>query len=135
MKLAQISYISLEYDTVLIDEAQDANLCQLDLFVKQQHEAGKNIFIVGDSVQAIYSFRGAQSKFLRQLDQTITDIVDHQLSKTLRFRKNIASVANQLLFIKENSPQGPDFTPYRISGLSKIDGQVSVAGPLDCPYT
>jgi F-box protein 18 (helicase) len=135
MKLAQLSSISLEYDTVLIDEAQDANLCQLDLFVKQQHKAGKNIFIVGDAVQAIYSFRGAQSKFLRQLDQTITDIVDHQLSKTFRFGKNIASVANQLLFVKEYSPQGSDFIPYRISGLSKIDGHVSVSEPLDYPYT
>ncbi|MDP3380143.1 MAG: UvrD-helicase domain-containing protein [bacterium] len=41
------------YDYILVDEAQDVNLCMLDIVLKQKT---KKVFI-GDSFQQIYQWR------------------------------------------------------------------------------
>lgn len=49
------------YDVVLADEVQDFNRCQINMLQKLK-EAGARLITVGDKNQALYSFRGGDSK-------------------------------------------------------------------------
>ena len=51
--------ISERFNYVLVDEYQDTNYSQY-LIVKKLAAAHKNICVVGDDAQSIYSFRGAR---------------------------------------------------------------------------
>lgn len=50
-----------KYDVILADEVQDFNACQLDM-MRKLGEQGAKLVIVGDPYQAVYGFRGADSK-------------------------------------------------------------------------
>lgn len=58
-------YFSSKYKYILVDEYQDTNHAQY-MFLKILAKAHKNIFVIGDDWQSIYSFRGA--KFQNILD-------------------------------------------------------------------
>lgn len=63
-----------QYDWVLIDECQDLNSAQRNLFLKCKKSDGRFI-AVGDKLQAIYGFAGADVesfKLLQELPNTIT---------------------------------------------------------------
>lgn len=88
LKLYQLSGPKLRYDTILFDEAQDANPVTSALVDAQQ--AAK--VVVGDAHQAIYSWRGAVNAMRRfQAEQTL------YLTKSFRFGQPIAEVANAIL--------------------------------------
>jgi F-box protein 18 (helicase) len=130
LKRAQLSGVQLKrYTAVLVDESQDTNSEQLDLFVKQQARPAKGtakvVFVVGDAVQTIYSFRGARSKYLNTLPDPIQDF---KLTRSFRFGPNIARIANFFLFYKENSPQRNDFLPYRLVGAGPTEGEILPCG-------
>lgn len=57
LKLYQLSKPRLDYDLVLLDEAQDTNACVLDIILNQVERS--QIVLVGDKFQAIYQFRGS----------------------------------------------------------------------------
>jgi superfamily I DNA/RNA helicase len=60
------------FDHVLVDEAQDLNVVQHDIFRMMtdqvQPGSGKSFWIVGDDKQAIYQFRGARPGLFSALD-------------------------------------------------------------------
>jgi len=89
LKLYQLSSPKLYgYDTVLFDEAQDANPTILDVVLNQS--CGK--VFVGDTHQNIYSFRGSvDAMSMIQADNTLS------LTRSFRFGGGIAHVANLLL--------------------------------------
>jgi len=76
------------YDIIAVDEAQDLNICTLDIMSRQQ----TTIVAVGDSAQSIYGFRGA----INALDKFSADERLH-LTKSFRFGRGIALLASQLL--------------------------------------
>ena len=73
LKKAQLDSLQMaSFTVILLDESQDVNACQLDAFVTQQTSKPqdgrkKDIFIVGDTVQSIYSFRGAQPQLIQSI--------------------------------------------------------------------
>jgi F-box protein, helicase, 18 len=80
----------LDYDIILLDEAQDSNELTLHLVRQQQEHAA--IVLVGDPHQALYGFRGAVNAMRRwEPDQAFA------LTESFRFGPNIASVANLIL--------------------------------------
>lgn len=88
--------------------------------------------MVGDAVQSIYFFRGARPKNIKSLNNA----QDFGLTQTFRFGPNIAAIANLFLFVKQNSPQIADFTPYRLQGLGKDQGEIlGPDGSLEYPFT
>lgn len=141
MKQAQLKQLRIPGTFLLVDEVQDLNPCQLDWFI-QQHKQGMHVFFVGDMAQQIYSFRGAKSGPL--LDYQ--DAQDLKLTVSFRFGRNIATIANTILFAKLMSEQtsvedavanwGLDWKgfrrptrarlwrPYSLSGQSPDAGQV-----------
>jgi hypothetical protein len=91
LKLFQLSAPKLNYDTILFDEAQDANPVTLAI-VRQQSCA--KIF-VGDPHQQIYQFRYAENAMD---DPLLND--ELFLTESFRFGKEVADAANRLLAVK-----------------------------------
>ena len=132
MKKAQLEKISIpSYTVILVDESQDLTQCQIDYFCVQQTASPsitikKDVFVVGDAAQTVYSFRGARSRFLKDLDKTFTTLKDFPLTESFRFGKNIEAVANQILYLKMRSLQRNHFIHYKVKGMSKDDGIVTL---------
>lgn len=85
---------------VLVDEFQDTNPVQAQIFSKWHEFAGKS-FWVGDNKQSIYRFRGADLNFIRSIT---ADIPSESLDTSYRSRKSIVNLTNTLF-----KPQfGPD---------------------------
>ena len=96
LKLYQLSAPRLNVDTILFDEAQDANPVTLAI-VRQQSCA--KVF-VGDPHQQIYQFRYAENAMV---DPSLTD--ELFLTESFRFGDEIAAAANRLLAVKrERNP-------------------------------
>lgn len=79
-------------DFVLVDEAQDLNPCMVGAIRYNADVAGRQVVLVGDPAQQIYSWRGsvdAMAVFDEYLPTT--------LSKSWRFGPEVAAVANCLL--------------------------------------
>ncbi|WP_163864378.1 UvrD-helicase domain-containing protein [Myxococcus eversor] len=83
------------YDLVVIDEAQDMNLTQLLLAQKLVRKGGRTV-VVGDDRQAIYGFRGADSKSIDRLKRELS-AVEFFLTTTYRCPKKIVALAQQLV--------------------------------------
>ena len=130
MKQAQLSKVHLPYTAVLVDESQDLNACQIDWITLQRSLYGSHIFLVGDPAQSIYSFRGAKSVLLLELE----NCEDKFLTVTHRFSSRLANVANTMLYCKEHSPQTnykKTWIPYRLQGGSPVTGRVTSESLLD----
>lgn len=91
LKLFQLGSPKLDYDVLLFDEAQDANPVTSSI-VSQQ---GCAKVYVGDSHQAIYGFRKAINAMASfKAEETL------YLTRSFRFGRGVASVANELLGLK-----------------------------------
>jgi F-box protein 18 (helicase) len=88
LKLYQLSNPILDFDCVLLDEAQDTNPVTARIVLSQPCPK----ILVGDPHQQIYSFRGA-----RDAMQRITAGRIMYLTYCFRFGSNIAILANQIL--------------------------------------
>jgi len=81
------------YDLVVVDEAQDMTASQLQLAIQSCRKGGR-IAIVGDDRQAIYSFRGADSKSLDRL-KGILKAKELGLTTTYRCPKRVVEIASR----------------------------------------
>jgi len=98
LKLYQLSEPVLDFDCILLDEAQDINPVTAALVFSQIRpnmiQSGQtrpgidsnqaSLILVGDNHQQIYSFRGARDSL-------------KYLTQSFRFDKNVARVANMIL--------------------------------------
>lgn len=84
------------YKYVLIDEYQDVNTAQYAL-TKQLASVHKNLTVVGDAAQAIYSFRGADFRNILRFEQDFTDAKVFNLEQNYRSSQNILSAANAVI--------------------------------------
>lgn len=89
LKLYQLSNPDLSaYGIIYLDEAQDTNLCVMDIVSKQQTS---KIVLVGDEHQQIYAWRGSVNA-MEKFDAEATD-----LSKSFRFGPAVAALANSVI--------------------------------------
>lgn len=93
LKVAQLDGLQLPYDWVFIDEAQDLTACQAKLF--WGNSAGKRTYLLGDSYQQIYAFRGASFAFNNAVHRSTSK--KFTLTGSFRFGKNIAAYATCVL--------------------------------------
>ena len=84
------------YKYVLIDEFQDTNKVQYQIF-KMLGEKYRNIFVVGDDDQSIYSWRGAESYNLKKFQADFPDCNVYALEQNYRSTKRILDVANEVI--------------------------------------
>ncbi len=90
-----------QFDYILVDEYQDTNLSQY-LIVKKLAERHKNVCVVGDDAQSIYSFRGAKIENILSFRNDYPDYKLFKLEQNYRSTKNIVNAANSIIHKNAN---------------------------------
>lgn len=90
---------------IMVDEYQDTNKLQADI-VQALSLINRNVMVVGDDSQSIYSFRGANFKNIMDFPKLFEKTTLIKLEENYRSTKEILSFANHLLeFATEKYPK------------------------------
>ncbi len=84
----------LEY--IMIDEFQDIDFIQYEL-MKALCPYHNNLFVVGDPDQTIYTWRGADIRYLLEFDKNFPAVQTIMMNRNYRSTKPILDVANSLI--------------------------------------
>jgi DNA helicase-2/ATP-dependent DNA helicase PcrA len=90
------------FDYVLVDEYQDTNFAQY-IIVHKLSESHRNLCVVGDDAQSIYSFRGARIENILNFEKDYPDYKLFKLEQNYRSTQNIVNAANSV--IEKNTGQ------------------------------
>lgn len=93
-----------KFQYILVDEYQDTNHLQAKI-IEQLSSKHKNILVVGDDAQSIYSFRAADISNILQFPQKISGTKIFKLESNYRSTPEILNLANNS--IKNNRNQFP----------------------------
>ncbi|RLD46038.1 MAG: ATP-dependent DNA helicase [Bacteroidetes bacterium] len=85
-----------KFDYILVDEYQDTNFSQY-LIINKLAELHKNVCVVGDDAQSIYSFRGAKIENILNFKNDYKDYQLFKLEQNYRSTKNITEAANSVI--------------------------------------
>jgi DNA helicase II / ATP-dependent DNA helicase PcrA len=88
--------LSGQYRYVMVDEYQDTNAIQADI-VKWLAFGHRNVMVVGDDAQSIYSFRGANYKNMFEFPKLFTDTRIIRLEQNYRSTQPILNLTNALM--------------------------------------
>ncbi len=98
-------YFQQYFSYILVDEYQDTNFAQ-HMIVLQLCGEQKNLCVVGDDAQSIYSFRGANIRNILNLRKTFPTLRTFKLEENYRSTRNIIGAANTLIAAnKEQIPK------------------------------
>lgn len=92
-----------QYKYILVDEYQDTNKAQYQI-TKLLASKYKNLTVVGDASQAIYSWRGADFRNLLLLKMDYPDLVTINLEQNYRSTQTILDAAFQVISKNKNHP-------------------------------
>ena len=132
-----------KYHVVMVDEAQDVSQIQRVILKNILRKDGR-LIAVGDSSQAIYGFRGADSKSLQSIAE---DFGTRELPLSICYRcpKSVVEVAKQYvpqIESHENAPEGEvatlgDYNPNTMEGFERGDYIVcrNVAPLVKCAFS
>ncbi|HEV3484629.1 MAG TPA: ATP-dependent helicase [Vicinamibacterales bacterium] len=81
------------FRTILCDEYQDTNKLQADI-IDGMAEVRRNVMVVGDDAQSIYSFRGASFENVLTFPLRWPDATIHKLETNYRSTRQILNLAN-----------------------------------------
>lgn len=96
-----------KFSYILVDEYQDTNYSQY-LIIKKLSELHRNICVVGDDAQSIYSFRGARIENILNFRNDYPDYKIFKLEQNYRSTTTIVDAANSV--ITKNKEQIPKKT-------------------------
>ncbi len=125
--------ISANYRWILVDEFQDTNLLQLEIS-ESLSSVHKNLVVVGDDGQSIYSFRGARYQNIWDFSSKKGCSV-FKLQTNYRSTPQIVSLINQLIpnnvfekILRSSRPDGPK--PTIVTTWDKQDEALFVAAEI-----
>lgn len=81
---------------ILVDEYQDTNFAQYNI-IKKLSATHKNICVVGDDAQSIYSFRGADIENILNFNKDFPGAQVFKLEQNYRSTQNIVNAANAII--------------------------------------
>ena len=110
----------------LIDEFQDTNPIQYDIVARLSAHT-RNMFIVGDDDQSIYSWRGAEPSFILNFSTLYPDTKVFKLETNYRSSSNIVEAAQNL--IKNNKTRAP-----KTMVAGRPQGQMIELSQYEDPY-
>ncbi len=84
------------FDYVLVDEYQDTNYSQY-IIVHKLSEKHRNLCVVGDDAQSIYSFRGARIENILNFKNDYPDYRLFKLEQNYRSTQTIVNAANSVI--------------------------------------
>ncbi len=117
-------YYQTKWDYIHIDEYQDTNEVQY-LMSKILAENNKNICVVGDADQNIYSWRGANLKNILSFEKDYKDAKIVTLEENYRSTQNILEAANEVIKKNKYRPDKNLFTK------NKVGEKISLYEALD----
>jgi DNA helicase-2/ATP-dependent DNA helicase PcrA len=85
-----------KFHYILVDEYQDTNYSQY-LIIKKLAAARRNICVVGDDAQSIYSFRGARIENILEFRNDYSDYQLFKLEQNYRSTQTIVNAANAII--------------------------------------
>lgn len=89
-----------KFKYIMVDEYQDTNYSQY-LLIKMLSEMHKNICVVGDDDQSIYTWRGADIRNILEFEKDFNDVLQIKLEQNYRSTSNIINAAHSV--IKKNN--------------------------------
>lgn len=121
---------------ILVDEYQDTNLAQVHLIGLLAGPA-RNVFVVGDSDQSIYAFRGADITNILEFGATFDDSATYVLEQNYRSSQAILDAANSVIRNNLGRPSKNLWTdqpggakPIRYRGTNEEDEALYVCAEL-----
>ncbi len=84
------------FEYIFVDEFQDTNTIQYDI-VRLLSQVHKNIFVVGDEDQCIYTWRGANFQNIFNFKTDFAPVKVYKLEQNYRSTKTIIDTANKLI--------------------------------------
>lgn len=90
-----------KYQYVMVDEYQDTNRAQFKL-INLIAKKNRNICVVGDEDQSIYSWRGADIRNILDFEEIFPDAQLIKLEQNYRSSKNIIEAASHVIANNEN---------------------------------
>ena len=95
-----LEFYARRFEYVLVDEFQDTNKIQYDL-TKMLCSVHKNLFVVGDEDQSIYSWRGADFTNIFNISKDFENTHIFKLQQNYRCTKDILNKANTLIALND----------------------------------
>jgi len=108
-----------QFKYIMVDEFQDTSRIQYDL-VKLLAEKTRNICVVGDDDQSIYSWRGADYSNILQFEQDFPEVTEIKLEQNYRSTGNILEAANTLISNNKNRKAKELWTGIESGNLIEI---------------
>ncbi len=91
-----LSHYQERFQHVLVDEYQDTNQAQNDIVLKLG-DNHRNVFVVGDSDQSVYAFRGADIRNILEFEKAFPDTGVVVLDQNYRSTQTILDAANSVI--------------------------------------
>jgi DNA helicase II / ATP-dependent DNA helicase PcrA len=91
-----LAHYQQRFQHVLVDEYQDTNRVQNELVVQLGREH-RNVTVVGDTDQGIYSFRGADISNILQFEEAFPDTTTIPLVQNYRSTQTVLDAANAVI--------------------------------------
>lgn len=85
-----------EFRFIMVDEYQDTNIVQKEI-VEYLSEGSRNILVVGDDSQSIYSFRGANYENILRFPQKYPDSKIIKIEQNYRSNQKILDFTNDII--------------------------------------
>ncbi len=108
-----------KFKYILVDEYQDTNFSQY-VIVKQLAAAFRNLCVVGDDAQSIYSFRGANIQNILNFEKDYPELNTYKLEQNYRSTKNIVGAANSVIGKNKEQLKKNSFTSNDDGELIKV---------------
>lgn len=107
------------FDYILVDEYQDTNYAQY-LIVKKLASKNKNICVVGDDAQSIYSFRGARIENILNFKSDYPEHKIFKLEQNYRSTQTIVNAANSIISKNKKQIQKTVFSEKELGKPIKV---------------
>ena len=104
--------LKADFHYIMVDEFQDTNMIVLDIIEMISND---NTFYVGDTLQSIYSFQGADYNHINNMVENCDNLI--QLDINYRSSENIVSMAND--FINSSLNKSEKIKAVRDNGQRK----------------
>lgn len=107
------------FNYILVDEYQDTNHSQY-MIIKKLAELHKNICVVGDDAQSIYSFRGARIENILNFQKDYPEHKIYKLERNYRSTQTIVDAANSIIARNKRQIQKNVFSEKEVGTLIKV---------------